>query len=76
MFNVGLGGNCNNWNYGTNHAADGEHIEVCNVAGTITYTYHIDCDTIYDVMNQAPHQNQVLTCAASKPIPCCYELCK
>jgi hypothetical protein len=75
MSAAGPGGNCNNWNYGTNHVADGEHVNVCNVAGAVTYTYSIDCDTVYDAANPAPHQNQVLTCGVMRPIPCCYQKC-
>jgi cysteine-rich repeat protein len=75
MAPFGPGGNCNNWNYETNHISDGEWVEICNVAGTITFDYKLDCDPVFDVNNPGPHQNQALTCVTPRPIPCCYEKC-
>lgn len=71
----GVGGRCNDWNYETNHISDGEYTEICNMAGTITYKHNLDCDPIFDPMDPAPHQNQVLTCNVARIIPCCYEKC-
>lgn len=71
----GPGGNCNNWNYMTGHVADGEHVNICNMGGTITFTYDIDCDTIFDPNNPGPHQDQTMPCNVMKPIPCCHEIC-
>jgi hypothetical protein len=71
----GPGGRCNNWNYGTDHEADGEFIEVCNMAGTLTYNVTLDPDTIYQAGMNAPHQNPGIPCNAMRAIPCCYKTC-
>lgn len=71
----GPGGNCNNWNYQTGHVADGEHVNICNMGGMITFDYDIDCDTIFDPNNPGPHQDQTMPCNVMKQIPCCYEKC-
>jgi hypothetical protein len=42
----GPGGQCNNWNYGTNHLSDGEHVDWTD--GTGVPTFYIDNDTIFD----------------------------
>jgi cysteine-rich repeat protein len=75
MAPFGPGGNCNNWNYDTNHISDGEWLNICNMGGTITYDYKLDCDPTFDPMNPGPHQDQALTCAGARTIPCCYEKC-
>jgi len=75
MAPFGPGGNCNNWNYKTGHIADGEHVNICNMGGTITYDYKIDCDPVFDPNDPNPHQDQTLPCNVTKPIPCCYEKC-
>jgi len=42
----GPGGQCNNWNYGTNHLSDGEHVDWTDASGVPTF--FIDNDTIFD----------------------------
>jgi len=71
----GPGGRCNNWNYDTDHDADGEFVDICNMAGTFTYTYTLDPDTTYVAGMNGPHQNPGIPCNALRPIPCCFKTC-
>lgn len=75
MSQPGPGGRCNNWNYGTGHRSNGEHVNICNMGGTITFDYKIDCDTIFDDIPGSPHVGPGMPCNTMHQIPCCYEKC-
>lgn len=73
---AGPGGNCNNWNYETDHDADGETNEICNMAGTITFKYTLDPDTTFIASGMnGPYQNPGMPCNQLRPIPCCFQKC-
>ena len=71
----GPGGNCNNWYPQAVQPLDGEHLNICNMGGNITFDYKLDCDPVYDPMDPASHHDPLLPCDVMKPIPCCYEGC-
>jgi cysteine-rich repeat protein len=71
----GPGGNCNNWNYKTGHRSNGEHVNICNMGGNITFDYKIDCDTIFDDIPGSPHVGAGMPCSPTLQIPCCFQLC-
>lgn len=73
---AGPGGRCNNWNYDTDHDADGEFVDICNNAGTITFTYTLDPDTTFIMTGMnGPYQNPGMPCNQMRPIPCCFQKC-
>lgn len=70
----GAGCRCNDWQYPTNHASDGEYL-VMNAAGTADFFFDNDCT--FDVNNPAPYvQPAALQCGGeSRAILCCYAQC-
>lgn len=69
----GPGGNCNNWNYSTNHIGDGEYATF-DQTGVITY--HLDNDTFYDGVDPTHAIPGDLQCGGViRSIPCCFAVC-
>lgn len=72
----GAGGRCQDWNYGTNHIADGEFVTF-GAGGAATYT--LDNDTVFDPGAGSPNphvQMGLLECGGQmRAILCCAVEC-
>lgn len=69
----GAGGRCVEWNYATNHTADGEYVTF-DTAGTPTY--HFDTDTFYDGIDTTHTVTGDLQCGGvTRAILCCNAAC-
>lgn len=68
LSNAGLGGRCVDWQYDTNHLADGEYLEV-TADGIV---FHLDADTFYDGQDGSHAAVGMLDCGSvTRTIPCC-----
>ncbi len=69
----GPGGNCDDWNYATNHIGDGEYVTF-DTAGHPTY--HLDNDTIFDPAAGGIHTipGDLQCGGVTRAILCCFPL--